>query len=224
MSGPKGLVAGIGLGAVAVLLGVAVQLRDIGGIGALFTRRWIIIRPPQSPVRVVGGSITFRATQWNPVSGHPHKFTTPSDTSQIHLEDVAQPGQETSYTIPANARFPWRIKVLGHGPQTTDAPSTNGIEISGINGIITLAPINDGTFFKQEAIPINTANGPITGKRYRDIDCDISGDPPDKVCNHIGQIVVIVPGQTPAGGVTYVCPGGECSFGIGPLAAYNPLP
>src|SRR5438552_3822229 len=154
-------VIGLALGFAVMLAVVGFQSRDKGGLRALLDPD-IIIVGPQSPVRVVGGSITFRAVKWDQVQGQPSAYTTsPADTSQIHFEDL-EPASSTSpkyfpspgYTAPI---VPWRIRVFGHGKDPDNTASNEGVEISAdqVNTImITLIGSNGSKFYSKPAIPI----------------------------------------------------------------------
>lgn len=208
MSGSTRFLAGVALGVVAVLLLVALQLRHYGVIKALLTGK-IFTPPAQSPVRVVGGSITFRAANWT--AGASGTYYTNSDTSEIHVEYPALSGQQDFTGLTS-----WEMDVYGHDELETGGVNSkgNGIKVIGVNGLITLTPMTqDSKFYNHPAIPMLTTGGTtVTGKRYHDRGCDpLIGDPGEKLCNHIGRVDIIINQQK----YPYSCPGGECSFGIG---------
>jgi len=189
--------------------------------------------PGNSPVKIVGGSMTFRAPGgWKASNGGATWTTTNSaSVSAIQLEhvwangDSGQPGNYT-FGVPAS----WQIEIDGRDPSGTmisnpggGAPP-NGVIVSPAAGMIQIAPTNPastsyGFYF------VSSASGPVPdaptwdktlypGVRYKDQTgsaavpatyCAGAG----ALCESIWQIQVILNGDT-AHPHVFRCPDGEC--------------
>ncbi len=202
---------------------------------------WRTLNSPasQSPVRIVGGSITMRAKQWDKASNPGYWVTADNIASangfDITIEKVKaeKRGEPTSL---AGVMVPWEIDAYAANPDGSDPdPSQTG---SGVYGLalctnpdpktgcqapiasqlptVTLGGISNG---KGTAPSLYTKYDALKGfgeegKRFYNNSghCDISGG---DLCEHIFRIVLKIGGASPAT-YTYKCPDGECRVDIDP--------
>ena len=243
---------------MAAIKTAAVSVAVLGILGAVFFAGWSFKanqaapgRPPagqpiasvpynnknapgNSPVKVVGGSMTFRAKGgWTNGTGNIWKATNAPDTSVIQLERVTYSGNSgppDTVTI-ANINVPWQIEVDGRTPDGKAVSSGS----SGPNGAIVCVGTISGTTCAQSAgnlqiVPIGSASfyGPALtwdptnkqydGLRYKDPTKDNSTPPKDCsqagwFCESIYQIIITLGKGNP---ITFLCPDGECRVNIGP--------
>ena len=183
-----------------------------------------------SPVKIVGGSMTFRAM--NGWSGSPLKTSSSVDTSIIQLDRVALPdaGSGPGFVTFPNIATAWQIEV--------DARDSTGKNLSG-NGVfvcaealvggnaacdltkpllnsITIIPIDKANpgkigFYSTDAPPFLSSSSSYQGKRYQDQTCTVEGT----FCEHIARIIITFAGKNP---ITYLCPDGECRVYVGPIS------
>jgi hypothetical protein len=188
--------------------------------------------PGNSPVKVVGGSMTFRAKGgWTNVTGNIWKATNTPDTSVIQLERVTysgNSGQPDTVTI-ANINVPWQIEVDGRTPDGTAVSSgPNGVivcvgTISATTctqsaGNLQIVPIGSALFYGSPALTWDPTNKQYDGLRYKDFTKDSTDATKDCskagwFCESIYQIKITLGNGSP---MTFLCPDGECRVNIGP--------
>jgi hypothetical protein len=178
--------------------------------------------PGNSPVKVVGGSMTFRAKGgWTNVTGNIWKATNAPDTSVIQLERVTysgNSGQPDTVTI-SNINVPWQIEVDGRTPDGTAVSSgPNGVIVcvgtisvttcTQSAGNLQIVPIGSASFYGADALTWDATQ--YQGVRYKDqtSPCDKAGH----FCESIYQIKITLGNGSP---ITFLCPDGECRVNIG---------
>jgi hypothetical protein len=178
--------------------------------------------PGNSPVKVVGGSITFRAKGgWTNVTGNIWKATNAPDTSIIQLERVIFPGTSGPpdvVTIP-NINVSWQIEVDGRTPDgkaVSSGPNGAMVCVGTITGTtctqsagnLQIVPIGSASFYGADALTWDATQ--YQGIRYKDQTppCDSAGH----FCESIYQIKVTLGNGSP---ITFLCPDGECRVNIG---------
>jgi hypothetical protein len=212
----------VSLAAVA-LLGVfvfaAVQARQVAALVKFIEHHRYTGSTGNSPVKIVGGSMTFRAynTTWQAL-GPGWQTVAPVDISVVGLERVritgaTGPPTDSDIGLPSS----WQIEIDGTKADKT-GPSLNGVVVSplpGGNGIVQIQPLNNTSGFYNGADALTWDPSLYPGVRYK----DKSSTNPTNPCNQVGnfcesiyQIQVTLSGGTP---IIYFCPDGECRVNIG---------
>jgi hypothetical protein len=168
-----------------------------------------------SPVRIVGGSMTFRAylVGWKPLNSGFQTQTAVNATvvSLIHVVRQGSSASEPTDYLNLPLQDKWSIEVDGT-KYDNKAASENGVIVSPYpGGYIKILPLKSGSFYGNgtpEARTWDPAKYP--GVRYKDqtSSCDTN-----RYCESIYQFQV-----TPGNGsstTTYYCPDGECRAKIG---------
>jgi hypothetical protein len=196
-----------------------------------YLRGLIMMAGPNSPVRIVGGSMKIRTTisTWTPCTGS--SYTNPtcvlsSSTSagSIYL-DLVDPANYAPTSLPS-LDGTWTIKVWARDTNgkpkkangitvcpTTDGSSCNTSSGATITGILVRVTDNSAASLIQDAIDENSggsasASQPITQYRYDDLKHN-----EHDYLDHIGTIDVVQ--QTNASPYTYTCHNGLCEIFIG---------
>jgi len=186
--------------------------------------------PGNSPVKIVGGSMTFRSTAaWTAGSGGTWTTTIGNASTQIielervsfmnipgELDDVILSDLTGTVTIEVDGRDPTGQQISAGG--TNNAPNGALLSLNLTGGTVTVAPTSGAAanvgFWGPNAP--TWSKSLYSGLRYKDQskgtgganDCTIAGT----LCESIYQIVI-----TPASGTktTFLCPDGECRVDIG---------
>lgn len=235
-----GVAVGVGLLAAAVFAGL--KFSDQNKTVSTFMDHFTHYTPSSGgpignpPVKIVGGSMTFRSyNQWNPSTSTSPVSTATSSPNIIQLEHVQQPNATNiSDLILPICNSAWIVEVDARD-NAGDAISTtaSGMKVCsdpacGLTGsnstTIYLLPTGQGGFHSDPAASSPTPDvpnasdlplNPYYGLRYRDKTISTSGSTCtwDGFCEHIFQVKVTIGSSgTP---VTYACPDGECRVDIG---------
>jgi hypothetical protein len=189
-----------------------------------------------SPVKIVGGSMTFRSklpATWSS-SGLAWTTTTVNNPTLIQLEGVASPGVPSgpgSVTIP-NITVPWQIAVYARSADGSLSAAGVGVYVCAGPYVDPKTPCNltgdlSNTIYIGPMDPQASGNigfYPTTpfgdvptilpsqtdpGKRYNDKTCTTQGS----FCEHIGQIqITFKGGGSPS---IFNCPDASCRVYIG---------
>ncbi len=180
------------------------------------------------PVKIVGGSMTFRSgSAWSTSDNVTYYASVTSAPSVLQFEHVALKAAPTetigSLETIANIQEAWKIEVdarddsgtvaniNGNGVYVCEDPACNLSNSYG--GKIYIMPIHSSAnvgFYASSLDPVY----PYFGRRYKDQTpsnpgmCSWGG-----FCEHIFQITVTFQS---GGAITYTCPDGECRVYIGP--------
>jgi len=214
---------------VVAVLGVLVytgyQARDAAGIVEHFNRappRFHLVggAPGNSPVKIVGGSMTFRAAGWHSTDGVTWTTPPPNGTisiSAVTLENVWAPGttsgEPSTYTYPLPSG--WKLQIDGRDSTgTAVSGGGNGVLVTQSGGVVQIKPANancgfysnppqkTGGDFTGDAPTYDSAN--YVGVRYMDQSGNCASSKAE--CESIWQIEVIVNSQPHL----FRCPDGAC--------------
>lgn len=213
----------IGLGVAALLAVTAVNFKKKG------TSDWTPFDGGlKSPIRVVGGSITFRTkSKWqntgpagcSTTNGFDNCFYTTAtslDASEIKVIVEGTPLTTSGITDP------WKIELFAFNPDGGSVTS-NGVSVctsdnSGNCGTapsaayVTLKPIGSdkpGFYDSKYDGPPPKASS-FGGKRFHNKQCHVENG---ELCEHLGRIVMTIGTNQP---ITFECPDGDCRVFIGP--------
>lgn len=177
-----------------VLGGLLIVALIVIGVQNLPKKKKVKPTGTPSPVRVMGGSMTFRSqNRWTP-NGCRGCWST---TLNNPITGVELDGVEGNPS-PINLSNSWTVYIWARDANG-DSPRGDGIRISGTAAQVGLAPIGSGGFY-----PFRNGKGAPEdsgrhGIRYRDASCDLNSG---ALCDHIGLVTV--------NGTDYLCTDGEC--------------
>lgn len=183
--------------------------------------------PGNSPVKIVGGSMTFRAPGGWTVSNGGATWTTTNSVSvsAIELERVWASGgsgepTDIIFGVPSSS---WKIELDGRDPtgariSSGNGSTPNGVIVSPSGNFVQIAPTNTASAtYGFYSVPVGSTLAPdaptwdktlYPGVRYKDQSGSASpkcSDPGAK-CESIWQIQVTLNGTAHI----FQCPDGEC--------------
>jgi hypothetical protein len=220
---------------------VVESIAGLGILGALFFAGWSFKAnqgvayvpynnknaPGNSPVKVVGGSISFRANGgWTTTDGITWTTNNNVDTSVIDLERVSLmnvKGELDNITL-GHLGGSLSIEVDGRKPDGTTG--SNGVLVSLSSGKVVITPTNSAVvgFYFNIVSGKKVGDAPTwdsmayPGVRYKDQSSGCTQPPTGQpnagpLCESISQIKISIGGGTTQ---TFSCPDGECRVNIGP--------
>jgi len=185
-----------------------------------------------SPVRVLGGSITARSTVTWTANGSGFSTTTSTyPYTEISLQGVVPNSATVNQPFGwFDLNVPWEIDVYSRAIDGTDQSTvTDGIRVcsnysTGATCATTGSPSNSVTILPlgiNSQIAAVPDDGADYGKRFVHTACAASATNPNPRCEFIGHIKVTLYNTTGAASMfTYACPASECSVGVRPRALF----
>ncbi len=176
--------------------------------------------PGNSPVRIVGGSMTFRSNGWKASDATGTTWTTTNSCklSAVEFEHVWQPAQTSGtpgdfvYGLSSGWSIEFHSTNIDGSADASDIVTVN--QDASNNVVIAVKGQGSFSFKTASSSTAPLADAPswdksgYSGIRYKSQSCTMGQSTQSPICDMISEIkVTFGTGGTPT---TYACPDGEC--------------